>query len=191
MLADKLPGKLSVCYFVNSGSEANDLALLIARLYTENFDVIALRNGYHGGSTTTMGLTAHSPWKYNYPHSFGVHHSIAPDPYRGNWGRDDPEAGAKYAADIKNLIDFATPGRVAAFFAESIQGSGARLSILTVILQKLLNMSDKPAGYVYLMKSRRDLAEPVQIIGDSRTRTLFRISLQWPRGLETESLLQL
>jgi len=124
MLANKLPGELSVCYFVNSGSEANDLALLMARLYTENFDVVALRNGYHGGSTTTMGLTGHSSWKYNYPHSFGVHHSIAPDPYRGNWGRDDPEAGAKYAADIKNLIDFATPGRVAAFFAESIQGVG-------------------------------------------------------------------
>ena len=104
MLAEKLPGDLNVCYFVNSGSEANDLALLMARLYTGNFDVIALRNGYHGGSTTTMGLTAHGPWKYNYPHSFGIHHSICPDPYRGVWGRNDPQAGAKYAADIKNLL---------------------------------------------------------------------------------------
>ena len=124
MLSGKLPGELSVCYFVNSGSEANDLALLMARLYTGNYDVIALRNAYHGGSASTMGLTAHSTWKYNYPHSFGIHHAIAPDPYRGPWGYDDSEAGSKYAADIKNLIEFATPGRVAAFFAESIQGVG-------------------------------------------------------------------
>jgi len=124
MLAAKLPGNLSVCYFVNSGSEANDLALLMARLYTGNYDVIALRNSYHGGIASTMGLTAHSTWKYNYPHSFGIHHAIAPDPYRGPWGRDDPEAGAKYAADIKSLIEYATPGRVAGFFAESIQGVG-------------------------------------------------------------------
>jgi len=74
-----------------------------------------------------MGLTAHSTWKYNYPHSFGVHHAIAPDPYRGPWGHDEPAAGAKYAADIKNLIDFATPGRIAGFFAESIQGVGGAI----------------------------------------------------------------
>ena len=59
MLAEKLPGNLKVCYFVNSGSEANDLALLMARLYTGNYDVIALRNAYHGGIASTMGLTAH------------------------------------------------------------------------------------------------------------------------------------
>jgi alanine-glyoxylate transaminase / (R)-3-amino-2-methylpropionate-pyruvate transaminase len=124
MLAGKMPGNLKVVYFVNSGSEANDLAMLMARLYTGNYDIIALRNAYHGGSASTMGLTAHSTWKFNYPHSFGVHHAIASDPYRGPWGRDDPQAGEKYAADIKSVIDYATPGRVAAFFAESIQGVG-------------------------------------------------------------------
>jgi len=124
MLADKMPGDLSVCYFVNSGSEANDLAMLMARLYTGNYDIIALRNAYHGGSPASMGLTAHSTWKYNYAHSFGVHHAVAADPYRGPWGMDDPQAGAKYAADIKNLIQHATPGRVAGFFAEAIQGVG-------------------------------------------------------------------
>jgi len=127
MLADKLPGDLSVCYFVNSGSEANDLALLMSRLYAGNYDVIALRNAFHGSIASTMGLTAHSTWKYNYPHSFGVQHAIAPDPYRGPWGREEPGAGANYAADIKNLIDFATPGRIAGFFAESIQGVGGAI----------------------------------------------------------------
>jgi len=123
-LADTLPGDLSVCYFVNSGTEANDLAILMARLYTGNYDTVALRNAYHGGSPSAMGLTAHSTWKFNAPHSFGVHHAICADPYRGPWGWDDPAAGAKYAEDVHSVIQYATSGQVAAFFAESIQGVG-------------------------------------------------------------------
>jgi alanine-glyoxylate transaminase/(R)-3-amino-2-methylpropionate-pyruvate transaminase len=123
-LATKMPGDLKVCYFVNSGSEANDLALLMARAYTGNYDVIALRNAYHGGNAVTMGLTAHRTWKFNVPHNFGMHHAIVPDPYRGLWGRDDDDAGKNYADDVKNLLDFATSGQVAAFIAESIQGVG-------------------------------------------------------------------
>lgn len=123
-LASTLPGELKVCYFVNSGSEANDLALLMARAYTGNYDLIALRNAYHGGNASGMGMTAHRTWKFNVPHSFGVHHAVAPDPYRGPWGREDAAAGRKYAEDVKSLIDFATPGQVAGFIAESIQGVG-------------------------------------------------------------------
>jgi alanine-glyoxylate transaminase/(R)-3-amino-2-methylpropionate-pyruvate transaminase len=123
-LASKLPGELKVCYFVNSGSEANDLALLMARLYTGNYDLIALRNAYHGGNAAGMGVTANSGWKFNVPHSFGVHHAMAPYPYRGNYGYDDPEAGRKYADDVKQVIDYTTPGKVAGFIAESMQGVG-------------------------------------------------------------------
>src|SRR5688572_5701996 len=123
-LTSKMPSPLKVCYFVNSGSEANDLALMMARAYTGNFDVVALRNCYHGGGQSTMGLTAHSTWKFNVPHSFGVHHAIAPDPYRGPYGRDDADAGKKYAADVKSVIDYATSGQFGAFIAESIQGVG-------------------------------------------------------------------
>jgi alanine-glyoxylate transaminase/(R)-3-amino-2-methylpropionate-pyruvate transaminase len=123
-LAAKMPGELKVCYFVNSGSEANDLAMLMARAYTGNYELIALRNGYHGGNMSAMGLTSHSTWKFNVPHSFGVHHAMAPDPYRGAWGRQDPDAGRKYAADVKSVIDYATPGVIAGYIAESIQGVG-------------------------------------------------------------------
>lgn len=121
-LAAKMPGDLKVVYFVNSGSEANDLAMLMARAYTGNYDLIALRNGYHGGSQSTMGLTSHSTWKFNVPHSFGVHHAIPPDLYRGRWTEAD--SGPKYASEVKNLIQFGTSGRVAGFIAESIQGVG-------------------------------------------------------------------
>ncbi len=123
-LAAKMPGDLKVCYFTNSGSEANDLAILMARVHSGNYELIALRNAYHGGVSSAMGLTAHSSWKFNYPHAFGVHHARNADPYRGPWGYDDSQAGHKYAEDVADLIRHATPGRVAGFFAESIQGVG-------------------------------------------------------------------
>jgi alanine-glyoxylate transaminase/(R)-3-amino-2-methylpropionate-pyruvate transaminase len=58
------------------------------------------------------------------PHSFGVHHALCPDRYRGVHGYDDPQAGPKYASDVQNLIEYGTPGKIAAFIAESIQGVG-------------------------------------------------------------------
>ncbi|MCX6935571.1 MAG: aminotransferase class III-fold pyridoxal phosphate-dependent enzyme [Verrucomicrobia bacterium] len=123
-LAATLPGDLKVCYFVNSGSEANDLALMLARAYTGNYNVIALRNSYHGGSLTSMGLTSHHTWKYNIPHGFGIQFAKAPYPYRGPWSASEPNAGKNYAADVEELIRFATPGKIAAFVAESVQGVG-------------------------------------------------------------------
>jgi 4-aminobutyrate aminotransferase-like enzyme len=59
--------RTQVAYFVNSGSEANDMAMMIARLYSGNYDLLTLRNGYHGTSPSTMGLLSHSTWKFNTP----------------------------------------------------------------------------------------------------------------------------
>jgi 4-aminobutyrate aminotransferase-like enzyme len=56
---------LQVVFFVNSGTEANELATMMARLYTGNHDMISVRNGYHGNSANTMGLTSQSKWKFN------------------------------------------------------------------------------------------------------------------------------
>ncbi len=123
-LAEKMPPGLDVTYFVNSGSEANDLAVLMARCFTGNFDVIALRNGYHGGSPTSMGLTSHATWKFPQQVSHGIHHAINPDPYRSPFRGTPEEIASRSAADIKDLIRFSTPGRIAAFIAEPIQGVG-------------------------------------------------------------------
>jgi alanine-glyoxylate transaminase/(R)-3-amino-2-methylpropionate-pyruvate transaminase len=127
---------LGVCYFVNSGSEANDTAVLMARAKTGNFDVIAMRNGYHGGTHAAMALTSHSTWKFPVPHSFGVHHAVLPDRFRGPFGYDDPNAGEKYAAEILDLIRFGTPGKVAAFIAEPIQGVGGAVEMPPGYLKK-------------------------------------------------------
>lgn len=61
-------------YFVNSGSEANDLAILLARAYTENHDIISLQNCYHGASGQTVSLTSTSKYKYPIPQLPGFHH---------------------------------------------------------------------------------------------------------------------
>jgi len=125
-LASTFPkgSNLSSVYFVNSGSEANDLAMLMARAHTGNYDLIALRNAYHGGSAAPMGLTAHSTWKFNVPHGFGVHHAVLPDRYRGQFGYNDANAGERFAGDVLSTIRHATSGKVAGFIAEPMQGVG-------------------------------------------------------------------
>ena len=123
-LASKMPPGLDVTYFTNSGSEANDLAVTMARLYTGHTDVIALRNGNHGGSPSSMGITALNMWKYPVPSGFGIHHAPSPDPYRSRYTGTPEEISSKSAADVRDIIRYSTPGRVAAFIAEAIQGVG-------------------------------------------------------------------
>ena len=135
-LASTLPNGLDVVYFTNSGSEANDLAILMARAFTKNFDVIALRNGYHGGSQGAMGLTSHSTWKYSVPHGFGVHHTVVPDRFRGHYGYEDKDSGEKYALDVKDVIERGSSGSIAAFIAEPIQGVGGVVEMPPNYLQR-------------------------------------------------------
>ncbi len=123
-LASRMPPGLDVTYFVNSGSEANDLAIMMARLYTGYTDVIALRNGYHGGSPSAMGLTSHHTWKFPVLQGTHVHHAIAPDPYRSPFDGSPEEIARRSAEDIRELIRYSTPGGIAAFIAEPIQGVG-------------------------------------------------------------------
>lgn len=93
---------------MNSGSEANDLAMMLARLHTGNFEILSLRSGYHGMSPYTMGLTAYASWRFPLPGvNSGIQHVALinehikftrckkfnfqvtnPDPYRGRWGGD-------------------------------------------------------------------------------------------------------
>src|SRR5919107_108716 len=123
-LASKMPAGLDVTYFVNSGSEANDLAITMARLYTGNHDVIALRNAYHGGSPSSVGMTSHHTWKHPLPGAAGVHHALSPDPATSPLSGAAEEIASKSAGDIRQLNRYSTPGRVAAFIAEPIQGVG-------------------------------------------------------------------
>jgi len=125
-LAEHFPehSGLDVTYFTNSGTESNDLAATMARLHTGCFDIISLRNGYHGGSANTMALTAMSNWKYPLPHAFGVKHATPGYCYRCPYGLEYPSCDLKCARDVAQLIDYETGGKIAAFIAEPVQGAG-------------------------------------------------------------------
>jgi len=123
-LASKMPPGLDVTYFTNSGSEANDLAVQMARLHTGNRDVIALRNAYHGNSPGAIGLTSHNTWKYAVGGDGHVHHAMNPDPYRSPFTGTPAEIATKSAHDIRDIVRYSTPGKVAAFIAEPMQGVG-------------------------------------------------------------------
>ncbi|XP_038980848.1 alanine--glyoxylate aminotransferase 2 homolog 3, mitochondrial-like [Phoenix dactylifera] len=140
-LASKLPGDLKVVFFTNSGTEANELALMIARLYTGCHDIISLRNAYHGNAAATMGATAQCNWKFNVIQS-GVHHALNPDQYRGVFGSD----GEKYAKDVQEIIDFGTSGQVAAFISEAIQGVGGILELAPGYLPAVYKTIKKAGG---------------------------------------------
>ncbi|XP_060176363.1 alanine--glyoxylate aminotransferase 2 homolog 2, mitochondrial-like [Lycium barbarum] len=140
-LASKLPGDLKVVFFTNSGTEANELAIMMARQYTNCHDIISLRNAYHGNAGVTMSTTGQSIWKFNIVQS-GVHHAINPDPYRGVFGSD----GEKYAEDVEDLIQSATSGRCAAFMSEAIQGVGGIVELAPGYLPAAYSTIRKAGG---------------------------------------------
>ena len=125
-LARRMPdgSGLEVSYFTSSGSEANDLAILMARLHTGRHEVLALRNAYHGGSQSTLALTAVGTWKYPVAAPVGVKHIPAGYCYRCPLGLDYPSCDMKCAYSVEDVIRYETCGEVAGFIAEPIQGVG-------------------------------------------------------------------
>ncbi len=133
-LADRicgtLPESLGVCDFVNSGSEANELALRLARAHTRARDMIVLEAAYHGNSTTLVDI---SPYKHAGPGGAGapdwVHTVPIPDVYRGQYHADDPRAGEKYAADVMGVVvQLAEAGKgLAGYIAESLPSVGGQI----------------------------------------------------------------
>jgi 4-aminobutyrate aminotransferase-like enzyme len=129
-LTSTMRDPLSVCFFTCSGSEANDLALRIARVATGRHDAVVVDGAYHG---TTAAMIELSPYKFNGPGGPGraphVHLATVPDLYRGAWRADDPDAGTKYAAGVEEAMGTAQAraGGAAVFFAESALGCGGQI----------------------------------------------------------------
>jgi 4-aminobutyrate aminotransferase len=127
-LAEKMaqiaPGRLEKTFFTNSGSEANEMAILTARRATGRYDVVGLRHGYSGGSSLTKSMTAVAPYRRAGIISVGVAHAINPYCYRCPLGKTYPDCGVACANDVENLIQTGTSGQIAAFIAEPIQGVG-------------------------------------------------------------------
>jgi 4-aminobutyrate aminotransferase-like enzyme len=119
------PGeKPAKAFFTNSGTEANETAILSARLHTQRPEVIALRHGYHGRSMLAMSMTAHSPWRLGGVHDPSIRHALAPYCYRCPLKLKYPDCGVACASDVEEVIKTTTSGRPAAFIAEPIMGVG-------------------------------------------------------------------
>ncbi|UCE18560.1 MAG: aminotransferase class III-fold pyridoxal phosphate-dependent enzyme [Gemmatimonadota bacterium] len=129
-LTSKMPEPLRVCFFVCSGSEANDLALRLARTHTKGRDVLVVDGAYHGTTTSDIEI---SPYKFDGPGGAGaepfIHKVPIPDLYRGAYEATDPEAGKKYAEYVRTTIERMQKDRkqVAAFICEPLMGCAGQI----------------------------------------------------------------
>lgn len=129
-LTASLPDPLQVCFIVNSGSEANDLALRLAWNFTGERDIICVDGAYHGNLSSLIDI---SPYKFNGPGGSGkppyTQVAIMPDLYRGPYLYGDPRAGEKYAEHVRQAIEeIRKEGRnAAAFICESLLGCGGQI----------------------------------------------------------------
>ena len=127
-LTSTLPDPLEVCFFVNSGTEANDLALRLARAHTGSKEIIVLDHAYHGHSPSLVEI---SPYKSDGPGGEGLaehaHKVPMPDPYRGPHRGAD--AGDRYAGEVRAAIaEIEGAGRkLGVFMAESLIGCGGQV----------------------------------------------------------------
>ena len=116
--------KLTKSFFTNSGSEANETAIELARCYTGNTEVIALRHSYHGRTSGGRALTGQGPWRGPGTPQPGIVHAHSAYCYRCPFGLSYPSCDVACARDVKELVETSTSGRLAAFLAEPIQGIG-------------------------------------------------------------------
>jgi 4-aminobutyrate aminotransferase-like enzyme/Ser/Thr protein kinase RdoA (MazF antagonist) len=129
-LCRTLPEPLRVCFFVNSGSEANDLALRLARTHTKRTDMIVIDGAYHGNLTSLIEI---SPYKFDGPGGTGapprVHKVPTPDMYRGLYREDEPRAAEKYAGCVDAAIEHARGQSAgpAAFIGESVMSCAGQI----------------------------------------------------------------
>ncbi|PYV19900.1 MAG: aspartate aminotransferase family protein [Acidobacteria bacterium] len=127
-LAEKMaaiaPGRLKKSYFTNSGSEANEVAVITARMYTGNQEILALRHGYSGHTQLTKSMTGMSTWRKAGLVPQAVVHAPGPYCYRCPYGLTYPSCELHCAKDIEEVIKTSTGGSVAAMLAETIQGAG-------------------------------------------------------------------
>jgi len=116
--------EMQVCFFTNSGCEANELAALLAKNYTKNVEFVALRHSFHGRTLMAMTLTGQSVWRHSLPYVFGVHQAPAGYCYRCPYRLKYPDCDLVCAREVEQIIQYSTSGHIAAFIGEPIQGFG-------------------------------------------------------------------
>lgn len=123
-MAQIAPGQLKKCFFTNSGTEANEVAVLTARMYTGNYEMLALRHGYSGHSHLAKSLTGLHSWRKAGVIPYGIIHAPGPYCYRCPYGLTYPSCELHCARDIEEVIRTSTSGQIGGMLAETIQGLG-------------------------------------------------------------------
>lgn len=123
-IAAVTPGRLSHSFFTSSGSEANETAIMTARMYTNRTDILALRHAYSGRTQTAMSATAHSTWRSGGVYDGYIKHVRNPYEYRKPAGMTSEQFLDLCVSDLEDVISTTTEGRIAAFMAEPVQGVG-------------------------------------------------------------------
>jgi 4-aminobutyrate aminotransferase-like enzyme len=146
-LTSTFPEGLDVCFFANSGSEANDLALRISRNYNQSKEIIVLDSAYHGNLSSLVEI---SPYKHNGPGGSGtpehVHVIPTPDQYRGKYRGE--ECSGQYVQEVQNAIEtIQNNGKnVSAFIAEALMGCGGQLILPKGFLKESFTKVKNAAG---------------------------------------------
>ena len=140
-------------FFVSSGSEANEAALLFATQHRRSSEIIALRGSYHGGSFGTMGITGQGSWRPTSRSALDVTYAMPPhhsySALYGPYKKDDPEFARACADDLRNVVQTATTGHVAAFIAEPIQGVGGFIELPPEYIAGVKEVLDE-TGILYI-----------------------------------------
>ncbi len=172
-LTATLPDGLDVCFFTNSGSEANDLALRMARECSKSKETILLDGAYHGNLSSLIEI---SPYKHNGPGGNGapdhVHVIPMPDSFRGKYRGED--CGDRYIDEVITAVNNIQDNdkKVSAFISEALMGCGGQLILPEGFLQKAFELVKKDGGLC--------IADEIQI-GFGRMGSHF-----W--GFESESV---
>src|SRR6185369_6967258 len=146
-LAEITPGRLEKSFFTNSGTEANETAMLLAQIHTKCQDVITLRHSYSGRSYLALSLSAQSSWRLMSNVVPGVHHIANAYCYRCPFGLTYPSCDLKCATDAEEAIQTMTSqGRIAAFLAEPIQGVGGFITPPKEYFQEIVGIIRKYGG---------------------------------------------
>jgi 4-aminobutyrate aminotransferase-like enzyme len=148
-LSETLPEELGVCYFTNSGSESNDLALRIARLYNDSYESIVLSGAYHGHTSSLIDI---SPYKFSGPGGIGKPNFVQvvpmPDIFRGEHRLTNAKPGEYYLGLLKDAIsNIKQKGKRLAFFmVEPIMGCGGQVIIPEDFMRKSFEIVKKAGG---------------------------------------------
>ncbi|MDC0267701.1 aminotransferase class III-fold pyridoxal phosphate-dependent enzyme [bacterium] len=148
-LLQTMPASLSVCVFVNSGSEANDLALRMARCFSRSRECLVVDGAYHGHTQACIEV---SPYKFDGPGGEGVpdkvHTVTQPDPYRGPFTGMGPETARAYAARVEEVIAGLADGnrKPGAFICETLQGVAGQIILPEGYLQRVYEQVRRAGG---------------------------------------------